>query len=79
MGRIQGGGEARPESGALGSSKKGGTTSSGGKITGEKEGESGSSVLWVASHCVILSTLLLTCRMRELHQGMAKGLLSHVS
>ena len=33
-------------------------TFSGGKITGEKEGESGSSVLWVASHCVILSTLL---------------------
>lgn len=52
---------------------------SGGKITGEEEEVCGSGFCWVASHCVILSTLLLTYRIRELDQGMAQSLLSRVS
>lgn len=44
-------------------------TLTGGKTSGEEEEGSGSGFCWVANHCVILSTLLLTYRIRELGQG----------
>lgn len=44
-----------------------------GRWLGKQEGHLDSLCL-AASNCVILSSILLTCRMRDLDQGMAKSL-----